>query len=102
MSNLSTLRANDLIYINWALAKNVTLLELGQGLSRGMLTLLPAIADLDVGTLYRRPGNATCGLFLAILASMCRKGVIEGFPVMSCACGGRCDRTDAGKSSFVG
>jgi hypothetical protein len=72
--------ANDLIYINWALAKD-TLLKLGQGLSLGMLTLLPAIADLDVGTLYRRPGNATCGLFLAILASMCRKGVIEGFPV---------------------
>ena len=80
MSNLSTLRANDLIYINWALAKD-TLLKLGQGLSLGMLTLLPAIADLDVGTHYRRPGNATCGLFLAILASMCRKGVIEGFPV---------------------
>jgi len=46
-----------------------------------MLALLPTIADLDVGTLYRRPGNAMCGLFLAILAGMCRKGVIEGFPV---------------------
>src|SRR6516164_6775559 len=52
VSNLSTLRANDLIYINWALAKDVTLLKLGQRLSLGMLTLLPAIADLDVGTLY--------------------------------------------------
>jgi len=81
VSNLSTLRGNDLIYINWALAKDVTLLKLGQRLSLEMLTLLPAIADLDVGTLYRRPGNATCGFFLAILASMCRKGVIEGFPV---------------------
>lgn len=45
------------------------------------LTLLPTIADLDVGTLYRRPGNAMRGLFLAILAGMCRKGMIEGFPV---------------------
>ena len=81
MSNLSTLRGNDLIYINWVFSKDVTLLKLGQRLSLGMLTLLPAIADLDVGTHYQRPGNATCGLFLAILASMCRKGVIEGFPV---------------------
>jgi hypothetical protein len=46
-----------------------------------MLALYPAIPDLDVGTLYCRPGDAVCSLFLATLASMCRESMIEGFPV---------------------
>ena len=66
-----------------------------------MLAFLPVTPDFDVGTLYCRPGDAMGGLFLTILARMCRKGAIEGFPVNVLRVR-RCDRTDAGKSSFVG
>ena len=74
MSNLSTLRANGLIYINWALLRTR---HAGQGLSLAMLTPLPTIADLDLGALYRRP-HAMGGLFLAILAGTRSK---KGFAV---------------------
>ena len=46
-----------------------------------MLAFLPVTPDFDVGTLYCRPGDAMGGFFLTILARMCRKGVIKGFPV---------------------
>ena len=45
------------------------------------LAPVPALPDLDIGALYCRPGDAVRGLFLAVLASMCGKGMIEGFAV---------------------
>lgn len=45
------------------------------------LAFLPALPDLDIRALYRRPGDAMCGLFRTILASMGRKGMIESLPV---------------------